>query len=1008
MATELAKAYVQIVPSAQGISGSIASVLGPEGTAAGESAGSKAASAFGSKFKGMLVGLGLGKLLMDSLGNASEFETGLAKVSTLFTGTGEELADLQGQILDMSSEYGMSATELTEAAYSAESAGVAAEDMGAMMSTSAQLATAGFTDMDTALSATAKTMNAYGMTGEEAIGNVAKVLMQTQNLGITTVGELGASLANVTPTAAAMGVSFEQVGAAMAQMTASGVPTAQATTQLRSAMTELGKAGTKADKAFRAAAKGTKYAGMSFQEAMDAGANLGDVFGMMQAYADKSGKSMVDLWGSVEAGNAAMMIASDVDTFNSNLEQMATDADVVGDAYGKMSNTLGHDMNRLKESAKNFMTALFTGGDISGSFDSMLGSLGDVGKKLIGWMTTGLKSLGEKLPELMKSLLDFGESLLTALGEVNWIELGTTIINGIIGALGTLGEKIIGLFSSAVTSLTDGTAEVDFKGIGTAILNGVKSVLTTSGEWLKKLFNAGKTAVEKINFGEIGTKIYTAITGVLDTAGDFLKTLFDSGKDAIETAAEEDWPSVGEAIKTAVNLALNGGKFLSAAFEAGAELIKNINWANVGAKAEALIVSGLDGAATLVSTISGAADTLLSNIAWDEIGKGAGELIVTGLKGAADILGSVTTAASQLVDGIEWEAIGKSAGELLTTGLSGAANILQAGFEGAVNFLNGVNWEELGTKISGALGDVFGGLGDFLGGALSGAGDVLEGAGELGGKALKGLGDWIFGGDDPKQLAADLKQAMTDMDTALKNGKTTLETTAKSIGTGIKTSISDNCKLNPVGQTMMANLSGGMTAKVVDLSKTVSTISTGIKNALKGPAGTWEAIGKYIINGVVAGIKAAQETLFSTLRDIAAQALQAAKDSLEIGSPSRLMRDQVGKWIPAGIAEGIEEYAGLVDGAMDDIAYGMNGGRLQVALADGPSTSGMTGNGGYEYLAAGISSMDSAMETQNTLLREQNSLLTRILERTGISTGVSARLGRTVSQSVEMYNTIGG
>lgn len=1007
MATELAKAYVQIVPSAQGITGSISSVLGPEGTAAGESAGSKAASAFGSKFKGMLVGLGLGKLLMDSLGNASEFETGMAKVSTLFKGTGEELADLQGQILGMSSEYGMSATELTEAAYSAESAGVAAEDMGAMMSTSAQLATAGFTDMDTALSATAKTMNAYGLTGEEAIGNVAKVLMQTQNLGITTVGELGASLANVTPTAAAMGVSFEQVGAAMAQMTASGVPTAQATTQLRSAMTELGKAGTKADKAFRAAAKGTKYAGMSFQEAMDAGANLGDVFGMMQAYADKSGKSMVDLWGSVEAGNAAMMIASDVDTFNSNLEQMATDADVVGDAYGKMSNTLGHDMNRLKESAKNFMTALFTGGDISGSFDSMLGSLGDVGKKLITWLSTGLKSLGEKLPELMKSLLDFGESLLTALGEVDWIELGTTIINGIIGALGTLGEKIIGLFSSAVTSLTDGTAEVDFKGIGTAILNGVKSVLTTSGEWLKKLFNAGKTAVEKINFGEIGTKIYTAITGVLDTAGDFLKTLFDTGKEAIETAAEEDWPSVGEAIKTAVNLALNGGKFLSAAFEAGAELIKNINWANVGAKAEELIVSGLDGAATLVSTISSAADTLLSNIAWDEIGKGAGELIVTGLKGAADILGSVTTAASQLVDGIEWEALGKSAGELLTTGLSGAANILQAGFEGAVNFLNGVNWEELGTKISGALGDVFGGLGDFLGGALSGAGDVLEGAGELGGKALKGLGDLLFGGDDPKQLAEDLKQAMTDMDNALKTGKTTLETTAKSVGNGIKKNITE-VGMDKAGQSMIDAVIVGIGQKMKTLSTTIENVKKGILTAIKGPANTWEPVGKHIISGIVAGVNAAKSTLFETLKQIAAEALQAAKDSLGIESPSKLMRDQVGKWIPAGIAEGIDEYAGLVDDAMDDIAYGMNGGRLQVALADGPSTSGMTGNGGYEYLAAGISSMDSAMETQNTLLREQNSLLTRILERTGVSTGVSARFGRTVSQSVEMYNTIGG
>ena len=86
--------------------------------------------------------------------------------STLFTGTDEEFGKLSDTILDLSSATGLAADGLAEAAYSALSASVPAEDLGFTLEKSAKLAAAGFTDVDTALSATAKTMNAYGMSGE--------------------------------------------------------------------------------------------------------------------------------------------------------------------------------------------------------------------------------------------------------------------------------------------------------------------------------------------------------------------------------------------------------------------------------------------------------------------------------------------------------------------------------------------------------------------------------------------------------------------------------------------------------------------------------------------------------------------------------------------------------------------------------------------------------------------------------------------------------------------------
>jgi hypothetical protein len=58
MATELAKAYVQIIPSAEGIQGQIADALSGEADSAGKSGGKKYASGFGAMTKKALVGLG--------------------------------------------------------------------------------------------------------------------------------------------------------------------------------------------------------------------------------------------------------------------------------------------------------------------------------------------------------------------------------------------------------------------------------------------------------------------------------------------------------------------------------------------------------------------------------------------------------------------------------------------------------------------------------------------------------------------------------------------------------------------------------------------------------------------------------------------------------------------------------------------------------------------------------------------------------------------------------------
>ena len=66
----------------------------------------------------------------------------------------------------------------------------------------------------------------------------------------------------------------------------------------------------------------------------------------------------------------------------------------------------------------------------------------------------------------------------------------------------------------------------------------------------------------------------------------------------------------------------------------------------------------------------------------------------------------------------------------------------------------------------------------------------------------------------------------------------------------------------------------------------------------------------------------AAEALRTALIDVAKQALQKAKDFLHIGSPSKLFADEVGRWIPAGVALGIDENMNPLDKAMRMMADG--------------------------------------------------------------------------------------
>lgn len=82
----------------------------------------------------------------------------------------------------------------------------------------------------------------------------------------------------------------------------------------------------------------------------------------------------------------------------------------------------------------------------------------------------------------------------------------------------------------------------------------------------------------------------------------------------------------------------------------------------------------------------------------------------------------------------------------------------------------------------------------------------------------------------------------------------------------------------------------------------------------------WLDIGKHIINGIKNGIVAAKDKLIDAIKNIAKNAFNAIKNFFGIKSPSRLMRDEIGKYIPEGIAVGITANTKSLTKAMDDVS----------------------------------------------------------------------------------------
>ena len=349
-----------------------------------------------------------------------EFEKKMAEVFTLMpTMTKEAEKAMSDDMRRLATTMGVDVIDATNALYQAISAGVPKENAADFLEIAAKAAIAGVSDLETSVAALTTIINGYSMDMGEAT-RVSDTLFSVVKIGVTNFTELGQNIGKVTPLAAELGISIEEVGGMFAVLTKNlgAGKTAEAGTGIRSMLAELSKEGMKAFENF------VEATGTTFPNFVRSGRSVTDALKAMADHAVDTDKGLIDMFRGVEAGMAALTLAkNNTEDLGDAIKAIKDDAGSAEKAYQIMAKTTAKAFDNMMSSAKEFGMSM---GEVllpmvSDAIDAIAGAfdfLGDIIKGVSTWFKEhpqALENIGKTIKVITTGLIAFNiAAVLTA------------------------------------------------------------------------------------------------------------------------------------------------------------------------------------------------------------------------------------------------------------------------------------------------------------------------------------------------------------------------------------------------------------------------------------------------------------------------------------------------------------------------------------------------------------------------------------------------------------------
>lgn len=285
---------------------------------------------------------------------ASAFEKGMSNVATLIDTSSESLARMSDEVLKIGQRTPVTLADLTTGLYDIRSAGIDAADQMRVLEGSARLAVAGLGTTQEAVDLVTSSLNAFGLEGQDA-ADVYNLIFKTVKAGKTTISALAQGFGAVAGTVAQAGIKLDDYLASVAALTTTGLPAAQAHTQIRAAIAGLLRETKETQALFEAL--GVK----TFKQLVDQSGSVVVAFERIVRATRGNDAQLIKLLGSVEAYNALVGLAGKQnDAYMQTLESMRGGTDAVTEAFDKQNNTLNSTLQRLRNSLNSVATSIGT------------------------------------------------------------------------------------------------------------------------------------------------------------------------------------------------------------------------------------------------------------------------------------------------------------------------------------------------------------------------------------------------------------------------------------------------------------------------------------------------------------------------------------------------------------------------------------------------------------------------------------------------------------------------
>lgn len=547
-----------------------------------------------------------------------------------------------------------------------------------------------------------------------------------------------------------------------------------------------------------------------------------------------------------------------------------------------------------------------------------------------GYTGPSIGDMFEKVP-IESSIADIAKKIKDLIKKEDWEGLGAYIASGINKGLqkiydainwNNIGPKItyfVNAFTRTFNSLVD---HIDWDLMGRTVGAGINTIVNTLN-----------LLIEGIDWKNLGAKIGVGINGMFN---------------------EVDWSNVGRLFANRINIP----------FQMLAGAVNTLKWDTIGKS----IGQGLNGAIaqldvnSIGTSLSGLAlgilttlDNALTTTDWSQLGTKLSALLTSidwvGIfVNAISVAGKAITALTQLgvsfMDNLA-KGITNGTQQFISKGLSALTNftanlrsnagkLVDSGLHLMLNLAKGIanampdiikNVPEIVINIASVIND--------------NAPKILVAGVKLIAILIKGLiqsiptliasipkiimaivsvfaaYDWLSLG---KSLIVGIKNGIMG---AKSNAVNAIKNVYSSLVNGIKNLPS---KLKEIGTNGVKNVGSGITGKLSTVKTAARKIITYAVNGIKGLPSSlatkaknavvkmkdkftkvnWLSVGKNIVKGIAKGIGDFAWILVDKMTSLASKAFDSVKSFFGIHSPSRLMRDKVGKMLPAGISVGLE------------------------------------------------------------------------------------------------------